>query len=240
MAAITTYGLAQETRVTGELCKTYNEPLLVHNVTPEKHNTGSELARIMQEKETAALNADTAKQILTRQEDTQRANLVLLLQGVNNAVKTKYGKGSKEGKDFHIGEKLAYSTPKVLQWAADVIKVYPKYKDALAEQGIVQADIDAIAASAAALEATDTQQETSKRAAAQATAAADTAKTAVVKFLDSIQNAAGMAFVKEPATKADFEAAKKLRYQAAPRTAKDDKNNPPSPGTTTQPADKTK
>ena len=137
MAAITTYGLAQETRVTGELCKTHNEPLQVHNVTPEKLNAGSELARMMLEKETAALNADTAKQVLTRQEETQRANLVLLLQSVNNAVKTKYGKGSKEGKDFHIGEKLSYSTPKVLQWAADVIKIYPKYKEELAEGSVL-------------------------------------------------------------------------------------------------------
>jgi hypothetical protein len=81
-------------------------------------------------------------------------------------------------------------------------------------------DIDSIKASAGALEATDTQQETAKRSVTQATATANAAFDAVVKFIDAIHSAVIMEFAKEQAVRADFEAAKKLRYQAAPKPVK--------------------
>jgi hypothetical protein len=220
MATITSYGLAQEYRVDCGLCRAQATRLQGRGITEEKLTGGSDLIKIMQDTETAALNAETAKELLTRQEAMQRNRLSVLLRAVVNAVKKQFGKGAKEGKDFRVGEYLADSTPKALQWADDVVKAFAKYKDDLQKQGIMPVDIESIKASAAALEATDTQQETSKRSATQATATAHAAFDAVVKFIDALYSAVNMEFAKEPAVRADFEAAKKLRYQAAPRPVK--------------------
>ncbi|MGD0036275.1 MAG: hypothetical protein ABSC53_03160 [Bacteroidota bacterium] len=222
MATITSYGLAQEYRVVCGLCRAQATRLQGRGITEEKLTGGSDLVKIMQDTETAALNAETAKELLTEQEEMQRNGLGVLLHAAVNAVKKQFGKGAKEGKDFRVGENLAYSTPKTLQWADDVVKAYPKYRDDLQKQGIMPTDIDSIKASAAALEATDTQQETSKRIATQTTATANAAFDAVVKFIDAIHSAVIMEFAQEPAVRADFEAAKKLRYQAPPKPAKSD------------------
>lgn len=220
MATITSYGLAQEYRVVCELGRAQAPRLQGRGITEEKLTGGSDLVKVMQDKETAALNAATAKEVLTQQETLQRNNLVILLRAVQNGLKKQFGKGAKEGKDFHIGESLTNSTPKTLQWADDLVKAYPKYKDDLLNQGIMQTDIDAIKATASSLEATDTQQETAKRTATQATAAAEAAVNAVSKYIDSIHSAAIMEFAKEPAIRGDFEAAKKLKYQAPPKATK--------------------
>jgi hypothetical protein len=220
MATITSYGLAQEYRVYCGLCRAQATRLQGRGITEEKLTGGSDLIKIMQDTETAALNAETAKELLTQQEGMQRNELNVLLRAVVNAVKKQYGKGAKEGKDFHVGDYLADSTPKALQWADDVEKAYPKYKDDLQKQGIMPSDIESIKLSAAALEATDTLQETSKRSTTQATATAHAALDAVVKFIDALYSAVNMEFAKEPAVRGDFEAAKKLRYQAAPKPVK--------------------
>ena len=220
MATITSNGLAQEYRVVCGLCRVQAARLQGRGITEEKLSGGSDLVKVMRDKETAALNAATAKEVLTEQESLQRNNLVTLLRAFQNGVKKQFGKGAKEGKDFHIGETLSDSTPKTLQWVDDVVQAYPKYKDDLLKQGIMQSDIDAIRATAASLEATDTQQETAKRTATQTTAAAEVALIAVSKYIDSIHSAAIMEFAKEPAIRTDFEAAKKLRYQAPPKASK--------------------
>jgi hypothetical protein len=220
MGTITCYGLEQENRVAGDLCTTYIDRLKARNITPEKLASGNELVKVMLEKDAATINTETAKELLTGQEKTLREHLGILLQSVLDAVKTKFGKSSKQGKDFHEGEKMKSSTPKTLKWATDTINVFPTYKDALAGQGIVKTDIDAISAAADALASMDTQQEKAKQAAIDATAAADLAQIAVVTFLDSIQTAAGMEFANEPSIKTAFVKAKQLRYEPDPRKPK--------------------
>ncbi len=229
MSTVTTYGLEQENRVTGGLCTTYLERLKKRNITAEKLTSGNGLVEVMLQKDGAATNAETAKEELTKQEGTFRDHLGILLQSVLNAVKKKFGRSSIEGKDFHEGENMKSTTPKALKWAKDTTEIFPKYQNDLADQGIVPADMDAITAAAAALSAMDTQQETAKQSAIDATAASNAATDAVVAYLDSIQSAAGMEFANEPAILSAFEKAKQLRYTPDPRKPKGG-TTPPATG----------
>ena len=222
MAGISTYGLSREFGQLTEICKRFVERLAERGITEERLKAGGDLVQIAKDKETAALQAETVKEKLTEQEKKQGEVVVVLLRGVGNAVKKQFGRRSKEGRDFHIGEKITNTAAATLRCADDAAKAFPKYKSDLAQQGIVQADMDTIKLAAASLDATGSQHETAKRAAVQATAAAKAALNAAVKFVDSIHSAALMEFTNEPAVLADFASAKKLRYQPRPRHSKSD------------------
>ena len=97
---------------------------------------------------------------------------------------------------------------------------------------MIQADIDELKALAAELKQTDTRQETAKtKARPEATAAFDASVKALVDCADSIHTAAGLEFAKEPTIKAQFDAAKKLRYEPSDKKGGgDDAANQTPPG----------
>ena len=185
----------------------------------------------METKRAAAIQAESIKKQLTEQEAATRDGVLSRIGKIKEPVKGAFGKNSAPGKEFHINDSHGNSTSVVIAWAKDISKAYPAYKTELSGQGLIQEDIDGLLADALELEALNTRQEASKKLAADATKSYNDSIDKMISIADSIHHAAGLAFEKDAATLAKFEAAKKLRYEAPARKAKtpgDDTQPPPS------------
>jgi hypothetical protein len=214
MATISSEGAAQEQRVLSDLGTTYALRLGKRGVSPEKLKTYADLEADMESKRTEALGTDSSKRELSGQEAGKRQELYALIRPIQEAAKKTFPKGDPRLKEFHVGDASSDSTSLLLAWASDVAAAATKYLDLLSSKGLVQADIDALKSVAAELKQTDTRQETAKtKARPEATAAFNASVKALIECADSIHTAAGLEFAKEPAIKAQFDAAKKLRYE---------------------------
>ena len=166
------------------------------------------------------MQAESIKKNLTEQEATARNGVAGRIGKIKEPVKGAFGKHSSHGKEMHVGDKHGNFTAVVVAWSKDISKAYPAYKTALAAQGLIQEDIDGLLADALELEALNVRQEASKKLAADATKSFNDSIDKMISIADSIHYTAGLAFEKDAATLAKFEAAKKLRYEAPARKAK--------------------
>jgi hypothetical protein len=218
MATISSEGLAQEHRVLAELGTTYASRMEKRGLTAAKFTSYAGMIDDMEEKRTDALGTNSQKKGLTGKEANMRQDVLTLIRPLQEAAKKSFPKGSPELKEFHVGDIISDSTPLLLAWAKDTAAASVKYLSTLAPRGVLQADIDALNAAAGELKQTDTKQETAKlKVRPEATAAFAASVRAVIECADSIHTAAGLEFAKEPAVLAQFEAAKKLRYEMTVR-----------------------
>jgi hypothetical protein len=218
MATISSEGLAQEHRVLAELGTTYASRMEKRGLTAEKYTSYAGKIDDMEERRTDTLGTNSHKKGLTGREADLRQDVLTLIRPLQEAAKKSFPKGAPELKEFHVGDVVSDSTPLLLAWAADTAAASVKYLSTLAPRGVVQADVDALNAAAGELSQTDTQQETAKlKVRPEATAAFAASVKAVIDCADSIHTAAGLEFAKEPAILAQFEAARKLRYEMTPK-----------------------
>lgn len=217
-------GLVEEQKVTVDLCQKYIDKLSPRGVTAERLAFYTTSVKDMELKRAQAGEADTNQQTLTVQEAAKRTALLESIASINKAVKKKFPIGDPVRRRFHIGDVHGNSTTVVVGWARDIVNIYPDYKNDLAVNGVVQADIDALAAEADALEKLNADQTAAVNLTPDANKAFNDAVIAVTVIADSIQTSAGLEFQKDKQTLAKFEAAKQLRFQAPPRKAKPDPN----------------
>jgi hypothetical protein len=195
----------------------------------------------MESKRAEALGTDSSKKGLSGQEAGKRQELYALIRPIQETAKKTFPKGDPRLKEFHVGDAWSDSTSLLLAWASDVATAATKYLDLLAPKGLVQTDIDALKELAAELKQTDTRQETAKtKARPEATAAFNASVKALIDCADSIHTAAGLEFAKEPAIKAQFEAAKKLRYEPSLKKSTGDDAAKQTPTGTDTPTGTTK
>jgi hypothetical protein len=215
-------GLAEEQSVANDLCVKHTEKLSVRGITAERLTTYAASVKDMEGKRAAVSEAQVAQENLSNQETIKRTALLGSIGSINNAVKKKYPVGNPIRKRFHIGDVHGNSTTVIVGWGRDIVKAYPDYKTELAEQGVLQADIDALAADADALEKLNAEQEAAKKLVPDAIKAFNASMDAVEVLADVIQTAAALEFKNDTQTLAKFTAAKQLRFEAPSRKTKQD------------------
>jgi len=241
MPTISSEGAAQEQRVLTDLNTTYSPRMAKRGFDPVRMKTYADLEKDMEAKRSGALGTDSDKRGLSGQEAALRQDLVAHLRPMQEAGKKAFPKGSPQLRELHVGDILSDSTPVVLAWAEDIATAALKYLTILAAKGVLQSDIDTINSLAEQLKSIDTRQQTAKtKARPEATAAFYASVKALTEFSDSIHTAAGLEFAKEPTVKAQFDAAKKLRFEVPPRKSNGDapKQSGANPAGTTPPATK--
>ena len=219
MSTISSEGLAQEQRVLSELCTAHQARLQARGVTAEKLTAYAQLVGDMEAKRAASDQAQSAKQQLTQQEQKKRDEVLARVRGIQAGVKNSFATGSPQYREFHVGEKPNNSTSVVLGWATDIGAAWTKYKDAItASGGILQKDLDDLKAAADALAIIDTAQEVAKKKEGpEATATMKHAMENVEDVAEFVHTVAKAEFLQDKTTFAQFEQARKLRFDTPAR-----------------------
>ncbi len=214
MAHATSQGLVQESGALCIVAESHLSDLEKRHVDAAKIAEYKLHAKSMLLAVAAAGGISSDKKQLTIGEAAAKAQLLAEIRRVQGGAKRALPAGSPQQKEFFIGEAYNHSSSLLVKWANGIKTGWDKYKDVLTQKGnLLQEDIDKLVASAGALGAVDSTQETAKHVDSPvATAAALKAMAVVEADADFIYGAARAEYYDRPEILGQFEALRPLRF----------------------------